>query len=93
MLHVDLWPEARDFIDSLSAKHQRQVANKLSLLAKSETQHSPTYLKGFGPLQKVRSGDYRIVYFIVGAVLKIPLIDKRGDDRVYRKLKRRFKNT
>lgn len=91
MLKIDIWPEAQDFLESLTAKHQRQVSAKIFLLAENpKPPHSKT-LEGFAPLRRVQSGRYRIVYFIDGAMLKIPLIDKRNDDAVYREVGKKFK--
>lgn len=90
MLRIDIWPVAREFLDSLSAKHRLQVTTKIIALA--ERPHSARFsvLEGFSPLCKLRSGDYRIIFLIDDGTLKVPLVDKRGDDRVYRRLKRLF---
>ncbi len=47
-------------------------------------------LEGYAPLRRLRSGDYRIVYLVENDVLKVPLIDRRGDDKIYRRLKQLF---
>jgi mRNA interferase RelE/StbE len=44
-------------------------------------------LKGY-PFRRTDIGEYRIVYRIDGETVKIPLINKRNDDQVYKALKR-----
>ncbi|MDO8562192.1 MAG: type II toxin-antitoxin system RelE/ParE family toxin [bacterium] len=90
MLRIDIWPEAKDFLETLSAKRKRQVSVKILLLAEYPMPARSKILEGYAPLRRLRSGDYRIVYFVESNILKIPLIDKRGDDEVYRRLKRLF---
>ena len=89
MLKIDIWPEAQEFLDSLAAKHKRQISAKIFTLAKDPLPPPSKVLAGFS-LRRLRSGDYRIVYFIEGNVLKIVLIDRRNDDRIYRRLGRLF---
>ena len=90
MLKIDIWPQARDFIEPLSSKYKRQVAAKLLELAESPLSPGSKILEGHAPLRRIKSGHYRVIYFVEGDVLKVPLIDKRGDDAVYRRLKRLF---
>lgn len=87
MLKIDIWPEARDFLETISAKHKRQISAKIFALAEHPTPPSSKQLEGYAPLRRYRSGDYRIIYVVQGGILKIPLIEKRGDDKVYRRLK------
>lgn len=90
MLKIDIWHEAEDFIETLVAKHQRQIGAKIVALAENPTPQRSKTLEGFPLLRRIPSGNYRIVYFISGSVLNIVLIGKRGDDEVYRRLKRLF---
>ena len=91
MLKIDIWPEAQDFLETLTAKRRRQVSVKVFLLAENPAPPSSKLLEGYAPLRRFRSGDYRIIYFVDGNVLKIPLIDKRGDDKIYHLVTRKFK--
>jgi len=93
MLKIDIWPEAREFLETVSAKHKRQISAKIFSLAANPLPARSKQLEGYAPLRRFRSGDYRIVYFIDGDGLRIPLIDKRGDDEVYRRLARKFKKS
>jgi len=36
----------------------------------------------------VDCGEYRIIYYVDGEVLRVPLIGKRNDDEVYKRLQR-----
>lgn len=87
MLKIDIWPEARDFLEAVSAKHQRHISAKIFALAEHPNPPSSKQLEGYAPLRRYRSGAYRIIYCVKGEVLQVPLIDKRGDDKVYRRLK------
>jgi mRNA interferase RelE/StbE len=45
-------------------------------------------IKGLPPFRRLKSGEYRIVFYIEGEELHITLIGKRNDDDIYKKLKR-----
>lgn len=90
MLDIDVSDEALAFLRTLPQKHERQLIAKIQRLAESPLPPTSKLLEGFAPLRRLRSGNYRIIYFIEGIVLKVPLIDKRGDDKVYRRLKQLF---
>lgn len=90
MLEIDIWPPAKKFIEEVSAKHARQIVGKIQILAKNPQLSGSKLLEGFPSLRRYRSGDYRIIYFVDGNVLKIPLVDRRNDDRIYRRLKQIF---
>ena len=79
MLKIDIWPEAKAFLETITTKSRRQVVSKL--------------IAGYAPLRRYRSGDYRIIYFVEGGTLKVPLIDKRNDDKIYKIIERKFRNT
>ena len=88
MLKIDVSPESEAFILSLPPKRQKQIVNKIDALAEgSEAGIKP--LKEFPSFFRLRSGDYRIVYFVDGDVLNIVLIDLRN--RIYKQLGRKFK--
>jgi mRNA-degrading endonuclease RelE of RelBE toxin-antitoxin system len=91
MLEIDVWPPAEHFIAGLESKFAEQIVRKIEQLAVNPRPPKSKVLEGYAPLRRLRSGDYRIVYFVDGNVLKVPLIDKRGDDKVYRSLAKKFK--
>lgn len=90
MLRVSILDEAQRSLDSLPEKHRHQIAAKISRLAENPLMPGTKILEGFSPLRRAKAGKYRIIYFIEGDMLKVPLIEKRGDDKVYRRLKRLF---
>ena len=90
MLEIDIWPEAKEFLGSLPAKHRRQIASKLFSLAEKPFPARSKQLEGFPPFRRLRSGTYRIVYFVEGNILNVPLINARNDDKIYRRLKKIF---
>lgn len=90
MLEIDIWPPARKFIEMVPAKHGRQIIKKIETLAKNPQLPRTKLLEGFPSLRRYRSGAYRIIYLVDGKILKIPLIDRRNDDRIYRRLKQIF---
>ena len=73
MLEIDIWPPAREFIKAVSSKHARQLIARIELLAGQPTPPRSKLLEGYAPLRRLRSGDYRIIFFIEGNVLKVPL--------------------
>lgn len=90
MRKIDFWPQATAFLDSLPGKHQRQIAEKISVLIDDPFMPSSKQLEGFGSLRRLRSGDYRIVYFATESLLTVVLVGKRNDDAIYRQLLRMF---
>ena len=90
MLEINILDEAQRFLNALTEKHEHQIVQKILLLARNPMHPRSKLLEEYAPLRRLRSGDYRIIYFVEGNVLKITLIGKRGDDEVYRRLKRLF---
>ena len=90
-LRIRLYDEAKAFVDSLPKKRQKQVTRKMLALATDEASVQTKALVGFHPLRRLRSGDYRIVYFVEKEILHILFIDNRNDDKVYRTVLRKLK--
>ena len=90
MLAIDVWPPAKEFIESISSKHARQVIKRIERLADIPLPPQSKLLEGYAPLRRLRSGDYRIIYFVHQNVLKVPLVDRRNDDKIYHRLKQMF---
>ncbi len=91
MHYVDLSEGARDYIEQLEHKFARQVAQKILQLAENPTPPQSIMLGGYEPFRRVRTGRYRIVYVVVGDTVRIILVDKRGDDTIYRTLARKYR--
>jgi len=87
MLQLDLKHHAERFIKRLSPKQAGQIERKLELLALNPFPADSKQLKG-SVYRGTDIGEYRIIYKVEDNFLRIPLIGKRNDDEVYRKLKR-----
>jgi mRNA interferase RelE/StbE len=72
-----------------NAKIARQLLLKILELTLNPR---PQDSKAIGPGYRVDSGEYRIYYEIDDAnrLINVLLVGKRGDDEIYRRLKRRF---
>jgi len=88
MLKLDLTKGAIAFLEQLPPKQFRPVANKVFSLMANPEPHDSQELTGY-PFRRADIGEYRIIYRVEGEVLKVPLIGKRNDDEVYRRLKAR----
>ena len=87
MYRLDLTKTAISYLDKLPPKQYRQVVKKIfSLLADPEPNDS-IQLKGY-PFRRADIGEHRIVYRVEDETVKIPIVDKRNDDEVYKVLKR-----
>lgn len=86
-LKLDLERRARGFLDGLPAKQFRQVAVRLFDLLRAPEASDTSALKN-SPYRRADVGEYRIVYRAEGDVLLMPLIGKRNDGEVYKRLGR-----
>lgn len=88
MKKIDLSKDAEKTLKKIPKKHQKQIAEKLKLLADGSLSGDP--LKGeLSGYLKLASGEYRTVYSTEDEVIKVILIEKRNDAEVYKKAKRR----
>lgn len=88
MRSISLSTEAKEFISKLPLKRQKQIVGKIDALQNDQAQDIKT-LVGFEPLERLRAGDYRIVFYQDQHVVNIVLIETR--DRIYKKLGRKLK--
>ena len=87
MLKLDISHDCLKFLSTLDPKQFRQVATALFRLLHHPEPHDSAPLKG-SPFRRVDIGEYRIVYRVDRELLRVPLIGKRNDDAVYRRLER-----
>ena len=73
---------------ALPAKQARQIAEKLKLLAADPSSLPSEGLKGYAPMRRLKSGEFRIVFGVEDDVVQIRLIGKRNDDEIYKALDR-----
>jgi mRNA interferase RelE/StbE len=81
-------PSAAATLAELPRKDQKLIGKRIDALAANPRPRGVEKLQGADELYRVRSGDYRIIYQIEDAVLKVLVmkIGQRGD--VYRGLGR-----
>ena len=91
MARIDLSRQAADFLRSLPANQGRQIAEKLAALAADPDALPSEGLRGYAPLSRLRSGEYRIIYSVEDEVLRVRLTGKRNDDEIYKALERAWK--
>jgi len=87
MLTLLLGSRARRFTGKLSPKQFGQIDVKTTALRSVPFPPDSKHLKGFD-WYRVDVGEYRIIYNVRGNILDVPLIGKRNDDDVYKRLKR-----
>jgi len=88
MRKISLSKHAASFLKQLPAKHARQIAEKIHLLAEDPDRLPSEALKGYAPMRRLRAGEYRIVFIVGEGAIQIRLIGKRNDDEIYKALER-----
>jgi len=87
VLKLDLTHDCLKFLRTLDPRQFRQVVTALFRLLQEPEPHDSAALTGF-PFRRVDIGEYRIIYHVDGEVLRVPLVGKRNDNDVYRRLRR-----
>ena len=88
MLKVQLHKRAAEFLAKIPPKHARQIAERITELRSNQATVLSEDLKGYAPFRRTKSGEYRIIFFIEYDTLHIPVIGKRNDDEIYKKIER-----
>ena len=90
---VELDADAQEQFDSLGVKLQRQIRNKVLALEDNPRPRGARkiYDHEDGPILRVRSGDYRIIYQVHDDVLVVLVITIGARRDVYEVVKRRLK--
>ena len=91
MPKIELSRQARDFLLDLPSKQARQIAEKLQALAVDPFALPSEALKGYQPMRRLKSGEFRIIFAVEPEIVQICLIGKRNDDEVYKALERAWK--
>jgi mRNA interferase RelE/StbE len=86
MLKLALSNDAGAFLNNLPAKQFKQVVGRMLSLLKNPNAHDKRPIVGASKHHRIDIGEYRIVFWVDGEILKIPVIGKRNDDEVYRRL-------
>lgn len=87
MLNLQLSKKAQKFLSSLPPKQQKQLAIKIMEIRQKGHAADSALLKG-SPWYRVDFGGYQVIYTIAEELLVVPLVGKRNDDDVYKKLRR-----
>lgn len=87
MLKLNLEKDAQKFLSKLGPKQALQISKKILELQEGSKLSDTKKLTGYA-FSRVDAGEYRIIYFIQKGVLYIPLIGKRNDGEVYKRLAR-----
>jgi mRNA interferase RelE/StbE len=87
MLTLKLDKRADKFVQKLVPKHRGQIGRKIADLLVAPYPQDSKRLKGMD-WYRVDVGEYRIAYNVFGTVLDIPVIGKRNDGEIYKKLER-----
>ncbi len=91
MLEFNPSGSTEKFLKKLPPKHRRQVSEKILRLTENPDAKDAGPLRGYEDYYRVDIGEYRIIYRWSSTTLYVPLIGKRNDDEVYRKLRRMMK--
>lgn len=89
MLRLNFTPDALSSLESLPAKHARQIAGKIVQFSQNPSSLPIKEIKGSEGFFRLKSGEYRIICSIDGEEMKIWLIGKRNDDAVYKRFERK----
>ena len=86
MLPLSLSKASVRFLDTLPPKQYRQVTRKVIMLMANPQPADAERLKGY-EYSRVTVGEYRVIFDVRDALLRIVAIGKRNDHEVYRRLR------
>jgi mRNA interferase RelE/StbE len=88
MLNIDLSKKAQEFLAKIPRKHAEQITKKIDKLAEDPAAFKAKQLQGYPRFQRIKSGDYRIIYRIENEILMLYVVrvGKRNDGEVYKGL-------
>ena len=85
----DITRAAQKSLESLPAKHYKQVVERIFTLQRNQQPQDPKHLAGNPGFKRIDLGEYRIIYKVVADSIQIAVVGKRNDDEAYRRLARR----
>ena len=89
MLELQTSNRARKSLRTVHPKHAQQIGVRIQQLRSDPEPHDARPLKGkLSAYLRVDSGEYRIIYRVIGGVLEIVMVGKRNDSDVYRRMAR-----
>jgi len=87
MLKINLSKASLKFLKTLPAKQKQQCALRIQELRKNPTAQDVKKLKGYS-YSRCSCGEFRIIFEVQLNTIDVILVEKRNDDRVYKKLNR-----
>ena len=87
MLSISIEKRAQKYLRSIQKKHVHQIVTKLYELRHDPEPSDSKMLKN-SEYRRADIGEHRIIYLVIKNTLIVPLIGKRNDDEVYRRLRR-----
>lgn len=88
-MNIELTNDARSFLQDLPSKQYKQVVGKIFELQRNPYPQDAKHLSGFQGYRRITSGEFRIVYTVIGETIRVALVGKRNDDEIYRILRRK----
>ena len=89
MLRINLSAQAMRFLDDLQQTQAGQIVKRIDALAQYPDSVPSEILRGGQGERRLKSGEFRVILEIHDDELAVILIDRRNDDRIYRRFRRR----
>lgn len=86
---LDISKSVHTFLRTLQPKQYKQVAARILDLATNQEPHDARHLSGYPGYKRIDQGEYRIVFVVQDETVRVPVVGKRNDDDVYRRLQRK----
>ncbi len=88
MLKIQLHKQVAEFLNKIPTKHARQIVERIAAMRSDPRSVLSEELKGFTPFRRMKSGEYRVIFFVEKETLHIPVIGKRNDDDIHKQIAR-----
>jgi mRNA interferase RelE/StbE len=88
MRKIEFSRQAERFLRDAPSKHAKHIIGRIQGLAMDEKTGQTSELKGYAPMRRLKSDEYRVIYEISENRIQIIVVGKRNDDEVYQMLKR-----
>lgn len=88
---LDVTHDVLKFLDRQDPKQFKQIVSKIFDLTQEATPQDAILMKS-SPYYRVNQGEFRIVYRFDEETLFIVIVERRNDDAVYKKIKRKAKS-
>ena len=91
MLTVDYSRQAADFLDAIPEMHAGQIVRWIISFAERPDVTPAEAMRGYPGMLRLKAGEYRVIFSVIGELMQIRLIDRRNDDEIYKTLRRLVK--